>query len=138
MDAMSCKLILRLVVAAIIAAGTFSAPAAAAHEGTHQPTPKRLECQTAEADPSACREYRWIMRPRVHIGPHGYVRYMRDLQPCGEYVGSVEEQADAIQPATNCFWNHKRRGGGEPGESYVDLGRGWFMIVNGFRLGHRA
>ena len=127
-----------VVVTALVAALT--ATPAGAHDGTHEPTPPRLECWSPDADFRACRAYRWIMRARVHIGPHGYVRYLSSTLPrCGEYVGSVEEQATATPPVTECYWNHKRDGGGELGESYVDLGDGWLVIVNGYRLNrHRA
>lgn len=126
-----------LAAAAALVLQLGASPPAASHGGTHQPTPPRLECSSPDTDHArACRRHRWIIKPRIHVSPHGYVRWLRaDVPRCGEYVGSVEEQADAIQPATNCYWNHQRRGGGEPGESYVDLPRGWFMIVNGYRLG---
>lgn len=108
----------RMMVVAVLAATMLTTPANAATLGCAQP----------DADKVACREAGWIMRPRVHVSPRGWVRY---LAPKVEACPSYESLwSNAVEDAP-CFWND----GDGAGESYVALGPNWFMIVNGFRLG---
>lgn len=57
-----------------------------------------------------CRQHRWIVRPRVVIGPHGYVR-ANLLPPCAS--DDIDGHA--------CYWNAAKRGNHQ-GDSFVVVG----------------
>lgn len=89
-------------------------------------------CSTAAADVSACRDRGWIIRPRLHVGPHGYVQWFRGLDRCARYGDGKSAQA----PVSECWTNARRSG--RPGPSYVDLGHGLILEVNGYACHLRA
>jgi hypothetical protein len=75
-----------------------------------------------------CRRDGWIIRPRIIVGPYGYVRYNK-MPLCRNEDGSYRRRNGTVGLQRHCFWNAHAVGNGRGETFFIDHLHGRTNIV---------
>lgn len=75
-----------------------------------------------------CRSHGWLVRPRIVVGPHGWVRFNR-MPACVNEDGSYRRANGTVGLQRHCFWDADTRGNRRGRDSIIDRVHGRLAIT---------